>query len=206
MNHMGNKRSLFDFSDATPLVGTRPRTATAMWPRPSSRHENPVKSGRHHNSVESESGVAGGDSIVVRGDEPSFIEVGTGKEVVLPDDFLVVQDVSGKALRVCDLYFLRNRGRIKGDANLSAQALSAVKRWYGDAVSIGKYSVDLPDGGWKRVAKINGIRYRREGELAGAYEHPYDPPVVLFRSTVAPAWRVVHPDGCIIDERGIVHP
>jgi hypothetical protein len=196
--------SLFDFPSET-----RARTATAIWLR-HTRRGNPVDAAADRDPprdvVNLGAHEEGSTSIVVRGDEVSFLEHGTKKEVVLPDDFLVVQDVSGSVLRKCDLYFLRNRGVVKDDTRLTNAASQAVKKWYGDGVSIDKYRVDLPEGAWQRVAKIDGIRYRREGDLAGPYEHPYDPPVVLFRASHAPAWRVVHPDGCIIDERGIVHP
>jgi hypothetical protein len=209
--------SLFKFGNDALSRGDlgRPHLDAYRVRRSGARLENPV-SGRLRNFVEkgeneivsaAAKAEKNGTPIVIRGDEVSFLEAGTGKETVLPDDFLVVQDVSGKILRTCDLYFLRNQGVSHKHVPLTAEASESVEKWYGDGVSIDKYRVDLPNGDWQRVAKIDGIRYRREGDLAGPYEHPYDPPVVLFRSTgAAPAWRVVHPDGCIIDERGIVHP
>jgi len=192
------------------LDSAQPRTADALWLR-HGRRANPVAKKRSANLVESARHERGArevasTSIVIRGDEASFLEHGTGRETVLPDDFLVVHDVTGTILRKCDLYFLRNLGEVRDATRLTTEAAQAVRKWYGDGVSIEKFRVDLPSGAWQRVAKIDGIRYRREGDLAGPYEHPYDPPVVLFRSANTAAWRVVHPDGCIIDERGIVHP
>jgi hypothetical protein len=147
-----------------------------------------------------------GTTIVIMGDEVAFGVHGSDEEVVCPDEFVIVHDVSGKILRACDFYVLRNRGVIRGDSGVSEVAYQTARRWYGDRLSLEKYRVDLPDSGWQRVGKIDAIRYRRLGVLGEAYQHPYDPPIVLYRSLGERGWKCALPDGCIVDERGFVYP
>ena len=123
-------RGLFDFGSERASLDEA-KHAHALWIR-YGRRSNPVDVEAREiepprDVVHVDAHAHGETSIVVRGDEVSFLEVGTGKETVLPDDFLVVQDVSGTTLRKCDLYFLRNRGRASAGIDLTPAAHQAVK-------------------------------------------------------------------------------
>jgi hypothetical protein len=65
--------------------------------------------------------------------------------------------------------------------------------------------VVLPEGPWKRVAKIRLIRYRRHNYALG-FEHLYDPPVWLHKSTSSRAWKLSLPSSCVVHEEGFVRP
>lgn len=125
-----------------------------------------------------------------------------------PDDFLVVQDVSGKLRRSCDFYICRQRA-VQGACRLpTEEAVEAAKEWAGTDGSVVCRGVELPNPPWQRSAQINGIWYRRtavEG-LGGRYDHKYRIHVPLFVSSRPKGWRVALPDGCIVDGRGFVDP
>lgn len=151
--------------------------------------------------------------IVIRGREITFFEAGTGKKIACPDDFFLVHDVSGKTFRSCDVYAVRAYGSAV-PVESSDRAADAAKRWWGRDVDLVGWQVDVPRSGWKRVCQIDAIWYRRDAakdlliqKLDGPYQHRYDPPVQLYRTSAGPlAYRIALPDGCIVDERGFVDP
>ena len=161
-----------------------------------------------------------GAEFVVKGDRVSFVTpsqvalvgshpldpVKMPSDAVLPNDFVMLHDPSGKYLRRCDFYVLPVR---KG-ASVSVQKVSRATRdvalnFYGSETPLRVGVVDLPKGSWHRVAQIAFIRYRRQGNRRGNFEHPYELPVVLYDNP-HPAWRFPLPNGCVVDAHGFVWP
>lgn len=154
---------------------------------------------------------------LVRGDRVSFVSVEQTKKVgihpldeaampsdiILPPDFVVVQDENGILFDRCHMHVVRWHPK---RTRLSKNDIEVAQRYYGRSVKPRGGEVEVPKGPWRRVAKIAFIRYRREGELKGNYEHPFKPHVFLYATKNPLAWKLKLPDGCIVDERGFVRP
>lgn len=157
---------------------------------------------------------------LVRGDRIEFVSTEQVKKVGrhpldenampsdlrLPKEFVLVHDTAGNTFDRCHMYFVRSRNTRKSVANLSENDLKVVHDYYGSNVTPRIAEVEVPKGPWHRVAKIAFIRYRREGDLEGNYEHPFEPNVFLYATKRPLAWQLKLPNGCIVDERGFVKP
>lgn len=168
-----------------------------------------------------EDGSCSKGEILVRGDRVSFVSteqvrrVGRHKldadkmpsDVVLPNDFVLVQDPTGELLSPCDVYVVRwhRQQTQKGHTNNSALRKHA-RDYFGSRTPLQVGFVDIPESPWQRVATVQFIRYRRAGELQGMYEHEYEPRVSLFDSQKPLAWRLPLPEGCVINAHGFVKP
>lgn len=168
-----------------------------------------------------ESGYCELGDLLVRGDQISFVSteqvraVGRHKldpvampsDVVLPDDYVLVHDPVGTLLNKCDLYVVRWRNATRNRApTVRPELLRSARAYFGSGSRITRGTVDIPKGPWHRVAKVQFIRYRREGDDSNPYEHEYDVPVSLLDSTRPLAWRLPLPEGCIVSARGFVRP
>lgn len=163
-----------------------------------------------------------GTDLLVRGDKISFVSSEqverTGvhslddskmpSDIVLPDDYVLVQDPTGRHLSKCDFYVVRWQNVAPNSGKLSGKVKEIALDYFGDGAKIKRGSVELPeiDCQWNSVAEIAFIRYRRAGELEGLYEHPYNPRVHLYETDAPLAWRLPLPTGCVVDERGFVWP
>lgn len=161
-----------------------------------------------------------GADLLVRGDMISFVSAEqadrTGvhslndqlmpSDIVLPEDYVLVQDPTGKHLSKCDFYVVRWFGKTPKGVGLSSKLREIASDYFGDGARIKRGSVELPEGDWNPVAEIAFIRYRRAGELSGNYEHPYNPKVQLYETDSPLAWRLPLPTGCVVDARGFVWP
>lgn len=127
-------------------------------------------------------------------------------DIVLGKNFVLVEDPSGTYLERCDFYIVRWSSR-KPSSNLTTTSIDdIVNDYFGDEHRLVHGSVDIPKGPWQRVCEVAFIRYRRAGYASGDYEHPYDPPVVLFQNEGVPAFKLALPSGCVVDDRGFVTP
>lgn len=125
----------------------------------------------------------------------------------IPPGYVVVHDATGTLLSSCDMYIVRFISTTSGQDEISAEAISAAREYYGKNVRIKVGQVELPEGPWKRISgKMNMVRYRRAGDLADSYEHVWDPSVSLYDCENPIAWRMPLPEGCIVDPRGFVRP
>lgn len=159
--------------------------------------------------------------LLVRGDQISFVsteqvaKVGyhaldpkaMPSDIVLPKNYVLVHDTAGEFLNRCDFYVVRwYPDKDHFDTNkMPAKARKDVHAYFGRNSSLQAGSVDIPEGPWRRDAKVRCIRYRRHG-YDRLFEHKYEVPVDLFYSSKPPAWRVSLPSSCIVDERGFVRP
>lgn len=159
--------------------------------------------------------------LLVRGDRISFVsleqidKVGHHKldpvampsDVVLPESYVLVHDPGGTLLSKCDLYVVKWRSTAKNRATIVRPELMRTARaYFGSNSHITRGTVDIPKGRWQRVAKVQFIRYRREGDDNNNYEHEYDVPVDLMYCRTPLAWRLPLPEGCIVNARGFVRP
>ena len=161
-----------------------------------------------------------GAEFVVKGDRVEFVtpdqvsKVGVHpldaakmpSDAKLPANFVMVHDPSGKRLRRCDFYVLPLQQSTGIPATkVSKETQSIAKNFYGSDTPLRIGRVDLPTGTWHRVAQVAFIRYRRQGNRRGNFEHPYEIPVWLYDNAM-PAWRIALPNGCVVDARGFVWP
>lgn len=157
--------------------------------------------------------------LLVRGDRISFVSAEQAKrtgihplddtkmpsDIVLPNDFVLIEDPTGKYLRKCDFYVLRwVDGTLKSGVDTKVARVAA--DYFGASTRLKQGTVDIPDGKWHRASQIAFIRYRRAGDLSGNYEHPYNPNVWLYDTDKPIGWRIALPTGCVVDGRGFVWP
>jgi len=129
-------------------------------------------------------------------------------DVKFPAEYVLVQDTSGEALRRCDFYIVRAKssGSIVGH-DTSDKVLRDAEEYFRNGRRMPSTNVDIPNGAWHRLGKVQFIRYRRWGHAKGFYEHEYSPTVVLQQTASgARAWRLPLPGGCQVDSRGFGWP
>jgi hypothetical protein len=129
-------------------------------------------------------------------------------DVVIPAEFVLVQDTSGELLRRCDFYIVRAK---KGGGMVASPqsriVLHDAQEYFGNGSRMPSGNVDIPNGPWHRLGKVQFIRYRRWGHAKAFYEHEYSPTVVLEQTARgAHAWRLPLPGGCQVDSRGFGWP
>jgi hypothetical protein len=158
--------------------------------------------------------------LLVRGDRISFVSVEQAKrvgdhplderkmpsDITLPADFVLVHDTSGLLFDRCHMHIVRWRGGRKKLNGAREKDVQVAHTYFGRNVAINVGEVEVPEGPWSRVAKVKYIRYRRQGNAKGNYEHPFDPPVFLYSTQRPLSWKLKLPNGCIVDERGFVRP
>lgn len=158
--------------------------------------------------------------LLVRGDHISFVsseqarKVGVHplddtkmpSDIALPADFVVVHDTSATLFDPCHMHIVKWRRGRKGLSTVHNKDVQVARKYFGRNSQLKVGDVEVPQGPWKRVAKISFIRYRREGYAKGNYEHEFKPPVYLYSTTNPLAWKLRLPNGCIVDERGFVRP
>lgn len=159
--------------------------------------------------------------LLVRGDRISFVSVeqvqrvGRHKldavampsDVTLPESFVVVHDPTGTLLNKCDMYFVKWRSATRKRApTVRPELIKIARAYFGSRSRITRGTVDIPKGPWHRECEVQFIRYRREGDDRGDYEHEYDVPVRLLYSTRPLAWRLPLPEGCVVNSHGFVRP
>jgi hypothetical protein len=176
-----------------------------------------------------ESGLCDVGNMLVRGDKVSFVSVERVRksgakrkevdgrviwtpempkaDIELPRGFVVIHDTAGKLLSPCDLYIVKwysNKGVAVSD--LPHDELASVREYYGAKTKIKVGLVEIPEGPWEKVGRVQLIRYFRAGKAEDTYEHEFDPPVDLFDCARPLAWRLPLPQGCVVDDRGFVWP
>lgn len=129
-------------------------------------------------------------------------------DIKLPKSYVLV-DPDGVFFPRCNFYVVQWHGGSGSLSDVDQKDIKIAQDYFGadHPVRVGQIEMPELDTSWKRQAKIEFIRYRRQGKLAGAYEHPYNPPVYLYATKSGPlAWKVVLPSGCVVDSRGFVRP
>lgn len=130
-------------------------------------------------------------------------------DVRIPASHVLVHDTTGDLLSRCDLYAVKwHRARTENllDTSVSSEALNDAREYFGISAAPEIGLVDIPEGPWRRFARVQFIRYRRAGNSGGLFEHEYDPTIDLYVCERPLAFRVALPTGCIVDDRGFVWP
>ena len=159
--------------------------------------------------------------LLVRGDHISFVSVEQAErtgihplddqkmpsDIVMPKDFCLIEDPTGKYLRKCDFYILRWQDGDVLKHGVSDKVEKVAADYFGNGTRLKPRTVDIPAANsWRKSAQIAFIRYRRAGELSGNYEHPYNPSVWIYETNKPIGWRIALPTGCVVDGRGFVWP
>lgn len=144
-----------------------------------------------------------------KGCQVSFLVNGKdGDEEILwmPEKHQMVHDPNGDIDRSCDIYVISCMNWCDGISDSDEEMRELAIKYYGSDDHLGEVDLEIPMRGWKYQCHVKAIRYRREGRLAGLYKHVYAEPQPLYFAKKSNAWKVVHPDQCVINHRGIVHP
>ncbi len=124
-------------------------------------------------------------------------------DVTFPTGFVVVPGLLDR----CDFYIVRlHRG---GAKNAPADVIEDAKSYFIDQydrpMQLEYGEVEIPEGPWRKLARVRLIRYKRRG-FAKPFEHLYDPPVEVQYSERVLGYRLPLPDGCIVDDHGFRWP
>lgn len=157
------------------------------------------------------------------GDWVQFI-LPDGDILKCPDECQLMYFPDDPVLRRCDFYIARAESigggdeakrsrllskRVQSDPDGiregrigSERSLSDARNHYGNSARLGSFSVDIPTGGWERIATVHAICCRIKGKKRGLYTHLYDSPQPLYGFAPRPgfAWKVKLPEGCVIDD------
>lgn len=128
-------------------------------------------------------------------------------DVTFPSGFVLVHDTTGELLDRCDFYIVRLRGQ--GAKNAPSDVLKDAKSYFIDQydhpMPLDYRSVEIPEGPWRKLARVRLIRYKRRGYVK-PFEHLYDPAVEVHYSTRTLGYRLPLPYGCIVDDHGFRWP
>jgi hypothetical protein len=143
---------------------------------------------------------------IVKGDQVHLHKVGTkeGQLIALPDKYFMVHDPLGEEERTCDVFVHPPVKGTYAEEGLDSGLVRQAKDYYGRGHRPRYARLDLSGRRWNRLYSVDRIEYRRPGEYADAYFHPYEVPVTLFRS--GRVYRLALPDGCVLDSHGFVKP
>lgn len=132
----------------------------------------------------------------------------------------MLHDPSGEFWPKCSLLFT------PFEQGSDVDASDAGKRYFGRGVDVRRGHVALPPKDpdrWERVGRVRQVYYERAGKNAGYFRHRFNDPrgwvrlVAFLKKDVAgappllfqcagEALKLELPDGCIVDDRGIVLP
>jgi hypothetical protein len=205
--------------DLSELYGQRSGTRRRANPEPEAPCEHACS--RRPNPSKSEK-----ENPIVKGDEASFLVVRAKGEEEKSDDereiridpkLQVVHDPDEKIFSKCDAMFVRVlRSAPRGnphDTEDASAGTDQAQKYYPYADLTPDETLDHPKGPWQRVAKIDGIRYRRwfdehdgKGYKLVPFEHHFETPCVLETVSGKRAYRLRLGSGCVWDERGLVIP
>lgn len=126
-------------------------------------------------------------------------------DIKLPPEYVLVHDTQGILYDRCMVYVLRWRPEYDTIDGVDPGVLRDAKKYFrGPPERFG--SVQVPEEGpWRRVARVQHIRYRRHGHARG-FEHHWHPPVWLEYRAPSDAWRVPLRDGCVVNDHGFIKP
>jgi hypothetical protein len=165
--------------------------AVAVWPEEQRRQSNPA---RVPNGVK--------PSIIIKGDQLSF-EM-TNKEIVkLPPEYGIIHDPEGRQLPRCKAYF----GPFE-TTSVPAQPSSYASYYLGRTYKPNVARIDIPRGNnWKLIGPVNQIFYRRRGKIQPVpFYHPFKRGVIPQLYKQKNCYMLDLKDGCVVDDRGFVHP
>lgn len=139
--------------------------------------------------------------IIIKGSHVVF-EMEDGSTKRLPASHGIIHDPYGEHLPRCEVFFgpYRETGK-PADKTWRARHYLGAKYEGHEAV------VDVPRAGWNPVGRVVELGvYLRHGDVKpGLYHHPFKgAPQPLEKS--GNYYRLIFPDNCIYDDRGIVFP
>ena len=151
-----------------------------------------------------------GNQFLVRGDLVKFDLVGGAKQDI-PDSWGLIHDPLGAVMSPCDIRIGPYRSNGK-KAQIDDPVMARVARaYFGHGMDIYGGSVDIPDGKWQRVGRVEVVYYARygQGRFNGLFRHQIKmqaPAVHLMKLQGGNGFRLEFPQGCIIDSHGFVWP
>lgn len=145
-------------------------------------------------------------SFLLKGDEVSFLLKRDGSELFCPRTHAVCHDPLGEVIRGCDIYIVAHKIKQAGISASDVEMRRLAFDYYGKDEPLCESSVAIPLEGWKYIEDVTAILYRRLGAYRNLYKHEYASPQPLYHQKRYNAYRVVHPDQCVVNYRGFVHP
>lgn len=143
--------------------------------------------------------------LLVRGDLVK-LKLQGGEIVELPDDFGLIHDPVGGVCDRCVIYITAYALNGNPVVSMPHELESIARAYFGNHGKLVDGSVELPDGPWQPVGEVVRIYYARYGNQKGLYYHAFKRPVALHKQSRGPAYKLVLPDGCVVDSHGFVWP
>lgn len=156
-------------------------------------------------------------AVLVKGDHVDFVRKGDARIFAAPQAHVLVHDPKGHYFRKCDGYVCSYAVQSGGNVEVTEESMQTARRYYGNSFELEADLLAYPNGPWHRLFQLDAIRYFRAGEHEDYYRHVfnrefirYELPVWLVeqkaRGRQPVAYKIVLPDGCIWNERGLVKP
>ncbi len=160
----------------------------------------------------------------------SALDLDEGVTVRVPKHFGVIRDPIGNHLNRCDVYVCAYEISGKPIGTIPKRMADFIGSYWSPETKLVRITVDMPRGPWHRVGVVRTIHYVRfnkddpdqdeDSKRAGPFWHDFDgsegpwhytftdrdPTVVLYESGTQHCLKLDLPDGCIINERGLVWP
>jgi hypothetical protein len=151
-----------------------------------------------------------GAQLLVKGDHVGLEMDGAG-QISLPPDWGMVHDPLGAFCDPYDVFLLPYAIHTHSVRIRNARLVHLAAAYFGHGTPLENGSVVIPQGPWQPVGRVRQIFYRRYGNLAARYYHPFRqnaPPVMLDRCVEGQTARYVLrlPPGSILDSHGFVWP
>jgi hypothetical protein len=153
---------------------------------------------------------SGGNQFLVRGDLVKFDLVGGARQDI-PDSWGLIHDPLGAVISPCDIRI----GPYKGNGHkavIEDPVLARIAQaYFGHGMDVHGGSVEVPDGTWEPVGRVEVVYYARygRGNFDGLFRHPIKmqaPAVNLLKLRGGGGFKLAFPQGCIIDSHGFVWP
>jgi hypothetical protein len=137
--------------------------------------------------------------ILVRGGHVD-LTLTSGKTIVTPKGYGLIQDVSGDWLDKCSLFI----GPVRVSRKCADEIPNDARDWFGPDYVVRLAMIDVPDGKWNLSGHVKEIVYYRPGKLEGDWHHEFSKPQPLF--TQKSWYQIELPDDCKVTWRGIERP
>jgi hypothetical protein len=137
--------------------------------------------------------------LVVLGGRVDLVLSG-GRTFVLPADYGMVIDPSGRSLGKCRLWLTR----VHATGERIEKLTDYEQDWFGSDYDARRAIVDLPRDGWELRSHVAEIVYFRSGQYEDDWRHAFEEPQPLYESRGS--WLLDLPSDCVVNWRGIVRP
>lgn len=144
--------------------------------------------------------------LLVKGDVRR-LTLTSGEEIQLPSAFGMVHDPDGIVMDRCTVLVLLYTHVAHGELPITHAERKAAEKYFGNDYEAVRVLVDFPTPLWILAGNVRAIEYARKGQRRGRRRHLFKGEATrLFAHRTLRAFKLVLPDGCVLDARGFVDP